>query len=510
MNSNVTIAPNIYVREFADVQNDDEFVKRVYGHKALNILKTQLSKTYASKFTRVQIEEMKQNVICRHSKTREHAYGKVLLGGDGQNEPKTVWSCRCENTECYAYDKCMNLPNALRIVRGDFKDAGYEGYKSDDDDNIFNPPPKPIAVSVPETPETPKTDLYAESYCPPPDSQVLVVCESAYETGYFSTILYKNKVRHRVLRSEGYTLNRRIADVFWDYCSDTIDKDAFFDRCQVRLGLSDEELSEFYDALFKLCGDSSVIPEGVLKISSLADALNESPELISECVLNMDDNGDFPVTLCVWGSSEAAAALKDSGKYNDIFYLECDNAVKILAETAELSGLRPSAVKVIKKKTPSDWRFAKSALGRPYRIGKAGKTDGTETQRCLNVELGLWGDVDGKSFLADQIGDTLGLQNYISEKIREGDELVIEKNSDVGGYWFWHNGNALGRVPDEIIREMHSIEGFPEGFTGFDGIYVRNAVTCLSEKDDPTVPLRFRETRVWLGLDITGYANVLI
>ena len=76
--------------------------------------------------------------------------------------------------------------------------------------------------------------------------------------------------------------------------------------------------------------------------------------------------------------------------------------------------------------------------------------------------------------------------------------------------WFSHDGNLLGEFPEAIIREVKSIEGFPDDFIGFEGIYVRNIVTCISEKDDRTIPLRFRESRIWLGLDVTGFAKVLI
>ncbi|MCL2071048.1 MAG: hypothetical protein FWH07_02305, partial [Oscillospiraceae bacterium] len=342
MNSNITIAPNIYVRSSAIVQNDDEFVKRVYGHRALNILKTRFAKTYASRFTRAQIEEMKQNVICRHGKTREYAYGKALLP-DG----KVVWSCRCEHTDCHAYDSCMSLPNALRIVREGGGEAvtskllnpdEFDGKSIDDD--VFEPPHVSIVLerlneiltwneldsdvnsplekageSMPAecqglNPNPENKSAIAEKFIGCRDKRVLVVCKNSYEAGYLSTILYKNKVRHRLQRLEGYTLSRKIADVFWDYCEETIDREVFFNRGLVRLGGIadygdfDKELEKFYDALFRLCGDSGIGESGGLRVSQLADALNESPELISECVLNMDDY-DFPVTVATLGQFNA-------------------------------------------------------------------------------------------------------------------------------------------------------------------------------------------------------------
>ena len=556
--SNVTIAPNIYVRTSVNVQNDDEFVKRVSGHKALNILRSRLTRAHTTKLTRAQIEEMKRNVICRHGKTREHAYGKALM-----EDGKIVWSCRCEHTNCHAYEKCMNLPNAVKITRGTLLESENEMLADMDvesiGDDVFEPPYPPVAEPVlpalndikyeweqpqaeqpwaeqmqveqpwaeqpvtatlgatqqgqetieftaekqggvakiePVTEELPT--IFAETFCPAPDKRVLVICETPSEVGYFSTLLYKNKIKHRLLRPEGYTLSRKIADVFWDYCAQTIDKEAFFDRCLVRLGLFDEtELSDFYEALFKMCGDKTIGESGGLNVFSLVDALNDSPELISECVLNMDVP-DVPVTV----STLKSLTVED--EYDEVYLLEGGKTGTMLTATENLFGSTPL---LIQKENVTDWLLNRSSLGRAYRISMNNYNGAC---RCLNVELGLWGDIDAKSFICDHIGDSLRLQLYIAEKIQEGDELTIEKNTDEGGYWFYHNGNILGEVPDLIIREIRAIEGFPEDFSGFEGVFVRNIVTCISEKDDSSLPERFKDSRLWLGLDVTGYAKVLI
>jgi len=345
---------------------------------------------------------------------------------------------------------------------------------------------------------------YAAEKCEfDPLQRVLVICDNSYNAGYFSTMLYKNKVKHRLLRSDeyGYTLNRRIADMFWDYHGDVIDKDAFFDRCFVRVGGDENEFSDFYDGLYKLCGVGSEgqATTGGLKVSRLVDALNDSPHLISESMLNMNDAG-CAVTVATLES------LSPDDEYDEVMILECGDALTMYTAIEDLFGSSPM---IIRKETPSGWLFSKSALGRPCRVSMD-NYKGEKGRHCLNVELGLWGDVDGKSFLTEQTGDAIRLQLYIAEKINEGDELTIEKDPDTGLYRFCHNGNILGEFPSAIIREFQAIEGFPEDFIGFDGLYVRNIVTCISEKDDFSVPVRFRESRIWLGLDITGFARVLI
>jgi len=348
-------------------------------------------------------------------------------------------------------------------------------------------------------------ELTAESFCGIPDKRVLVICDNAFEVGYFSTLLYKNGVEHKIAGAEDYTLNRRIADIFWDFCGDEIDKEAFVMRYLVRaydVDATEDDALEFYEALLLLCGEKrdDRSDSGVLKIADLTDALNRKGGLISECILNMDD--EFcPVTLAT------LAALSPDDEYDEVM---------VLTETGEpsslyaaVSGVFGAAPVVIRKEAISGWMFAKSTLGRPCRVA-LDNYKGEAGRHCLNVELGLPGDVDGKSFLTEEMGDAIRLQLYIAERIAEGDELTVEKNPDTGDYRFCHKGNVLGEFPQAIIREVCGIEGFPDDFVGFEGVYVRNIVTCVSDNRDPSVPERFRESGIWLGLDITGYAKVII
>jgi hypothetical protein len=269
----------------------------------------------------------------------------------------------------------------------------------------------------------------------------------------------------------------------------------------------ESEALEFYDALYALCG---IAGTDSLRITELADALGQKTDLISECVLNMDDPY-CPVTL------STIETLSPDEEYDEVMLLagealaEGEGAAKSAKSGFDLfeavSVVFGSPPAIVKKEPVGGWVFSKSALGRPCRVGLDHYT-GEASRHCLNVELGLPGDVDGKSFLTEQMGDAIRLQLYIAERIAEGDELTIEKNSDTGGYWFCHEGNLLGEFPAATIREVCSIEGFPDDFIGFDGVYVRNIVTLVSAQNDPTVPPRFRETGIWLGLDITGFAKV--
>ncbi|MDR0222773.1 MAG: hypothetical protein LBI38_04460 [Oscillospiraceae bacterium] len=501
---NVTVASNIYVRTAPALQGDDAFIKSVYGHRALNILKSRFPKSYASRLTRAQIEEMKQNVVCRAGKTREHAYGKALANN------KIVWSCRCENTGCYAYERCMGLPNALRIKRGAASEgeipAEPNGYGFDYDRCSFEPPvskvaEKPEKYRGGEIAAVPVEASYgvfphpAEKPAFDPNIRTLIICESVQEAGFLSTILYGEGIRHRSLCSEGYTLHRRIADVFWDYCGEEIEREAFLDRYAVRADASYKEAREFYRALFEMCGN----PETeTLRIDVLADALSGSGT-VSERMLNMEDP-DCPVTIATLGG-------QTDGVYDKVLALEGANAPLSFAPYSK-ERFGDGSATVIKKGDPANWVFGKSPAGRRYRVVR-GNYRG-EHSRCLNVELGLWGDVDCKSFLADETGDAIRLQLYIAENIKAGDELTIEKNAVTGGYSFYHKGNALGGFPEAAIREIREIDGFPEDFSAFGGVYVRNIITCVGDRDDATLPARFRESRIWLGLEITGYAKVKV
>ncbi|MCL1881013.1 MAG: hypothetical protein FWF76_02415 [Oscillospiraceae bacterium] len=543
LKSNITVASNIYVRRFPQVQNDDEFVRRVYGHKALNVLKTRFPKSYAAKFTKPQIEEVRQRVGCRNSKNKERVWGRVWVDG------KLAWSCRCENTACHKYEECMKLPNAMRIVRVEYSselkndelETGVVGGKIgeltgensgfDYEDASFEPPHVSVILPIlsdildksnnedgltkTQTVVTASDEIVvAEEFSEPTDGKrILVICESIDEAGYFSTLLYGNNVRHRIFGAERYTLNRRIADMFWDFCDYEIDKDAFLMRYAVRIGEGEndsEDALEFYEALYSLCGDIKG-RQPILKITELADVLSRLPDTVDECVLNIDDIYS-PVTVITF---DDVKKHNISGKdYDEIMLLlgdalteeELKKEAELFTAVGEFFEMTP---RVVKKRAVDGWFFCKSSLGRPLRVA-LDNYKGEASRHCLNVELGLPGDVDGKSFLTEQMGDAIRLQLYIAERIAEGDPLTVEKNADNGGYWFCHDGNVLGEFPMATIREVCSIEGFPDDFIGFEGLYVRNIVTCISEKKDPTIPSRFKETGIWLGLDITGYAKIML
>lgn len=491
--SNITVSPNIYVRSAQTLQTDDAFIKNVYGQKALNILKTRFPKSFASRLTRAQIEEMKQNVICRVGKTREHAYGKALADG------RVVWSCRCENSDCYAYERCMNLPYALRINRNAFLGPDEENYGEGEDYGFnfdacdFEPPEKPAPPDVSRMPDI--TELIPEEEDAKPEANIfpftaeniainegvktLIICESAQEAGYLSTLLFKRGIRHRTLFYDGYTLNRRIADIFWDFCGDEIDREAFSDRCAVRLGSDAREAESFYDALYDICGDPST---GSLRISLLADALSGSAR-ISEYMLNMTD---CAVTVTLQNSAG------QGGNYDQTLILEGDYS------TNEL--LKNLSAFILKKE--EDWRFSKSGNGRNVRLNERGD--------CVNVELGLLGDVDCKKFLLEETGDAIHLQLYIAERVKAGDELTISKNTVTGEYSLYHKGVPLGGFPEAVIREVRAIDGFPDNFESLEGVYIRNIITCVGDKNDMTLPARFRQSRIWLGLEITGYAKIRV
>ncbi|MDR0197477.1 MAG: hypothetical protein LBI36_04585 [Oscillospiraceae bacterium] len=494
--SNITVASNIYARKAQTLQADDAFVKSVYGHRALNILKSRFPKSYASRLTRVQIEEMKQNVVCRMGKAKEHAYGKALANG------KIVWSCRCENAGCYAYERCMSLPNALRIERGaaSAESPEQDEYGFDYNKCSFEPPSPPARSADAFGGKAPPAEKgfgvfphTAEKPAFNPNIRTLIVCANAQEAGYFSTVLYKERIKHRSLCSEGYTLHRRIADVFWDYCGEEIEKEAFLDRYMVRVGGTEEQALEFYRALHEMCG---VPGTDALKVSDLADALNGWSGAVSEHILNMEDP-DCAVII-------AAPDSPAPGGSDLALVME---GLKVSPQFVKERFGAPIAA-VIKKEKFAAWLFGKSQSGRSYRVGSDNYAG--ERKRCLNVELGLPGDVDCKNFLAEETGDAIRLQLYIAEKVKAGDELTVEKNAVTGGYSFFHGGNALGGFPDAAIREIRGVDGFPEDFCAFEGFYVRNIITCIGDRDDLTLPPRFRDSRIWLGLEITGYAKVKV
>ena len=106
--SNVNVVSNIYIRNpdsisgtRDDLNKDPVFVAKVSGTAALAEIKNRTRGISATvKLSPIQEEELNQGTQCSYAIKGDTVFGKVLNNG------KIEYECRCENTECYRYNKC--------------------------------------------------------------------------------------------------------------------------------------------------------------------------------------------------------------------------------------------------------------------------------------------------------------------------------------------------------------------------------------------------------------------
>ena len=122
--------------------------------------------------------------------------------------------------------------------------------------------------------------------------------------------------------------------------------------------------------------------------------------------------------------------------------------------------------------------------------------------------MGLNCDIDNISFISKNSNDYLNIQEYIAKKISVGDEVELVLNQTLNTYCIYHNNFKIGQLSDRIIDEFRDAinktgdkRNIPIKLTG---VYVSNVITIVNNKYDENIPLRFRESNMWLGVEIIG------
>ncbi|GLI18355.1 hypothetical protein TSYNTROPHJE_01680 [Tepidanaerobacter syntrophicus] len=111
LRSNVTLKSNVYPVKEKFAIYDEDFVKRVRGKKALDVLTKRLDYFSANWLTPVQLKEIETGTSCYYSPKGELVAGTIKKGG------KIIWVRRCENEKCRLLEKCKKDPDFFFIKR---------------------------------------------------------------------------------------------------------------------------------------------------------------------------------------------------------------------------------------------------------------------------------------------------------------------------------------------------------------------------------------------------------
>lgn len=330
-----------------------------------------------------------------------------------------------------------------------------------------------------------------------------ILCRNNGEAEYISHFLHKKRISHNLLRGVGQitSLNRWIADCFWDYQADTrISEETFIKRYCERVSDNEVYAEQCFEALCELVyGDDKPF----IETKKLSVALSKPLAKISELMLNSEESLLTVSTIhkvkgrefdCVYLLDSGFAANATDTEEARVWYVGCTRAKK------QLNKLKKKKKKYLRKSSSNQFRW--TGLG--YHKSRWGNN------HCSNLVVGLPNDIFDAGFVAGDLEQAIETQEYISEAISVGDELQIILTGNV--YHVQHKDKIIGSLDSSLYNEFWNIA--KENFQGsnpppfLSPIFVTNVVTVTPVKFPEGVSTYFRNTNFWLGVELSGFPKI--
>jgi len=330
-----------------------------------------------------------------------------------------------------------------------------------------------------------------------PHIKTAILTRTNAEAEWVSAKLYRKQMPHTLLRSVGSapSFHRWMADMFWDYRESRISKSDFFERYLARVINNAQSAEEAYRAVIDLIyrGDRM---EEFFSLDGLINALNRGQDA-SPLLLNESHDALTVSTIhkakgrefdCVYLLA-AFSPKNDNTEEARVWY------VGATRPRSSLSVMTPLKV-YTKKPTP---------MNRRIFTGRKFKSD-----YCQRLVVGLPGDVDSIGFVAGNLMDALDKQKYIANNIQINDpvDLIYDKKK----YCIYHKNMNIGSLRPEVeddfwhAVQMTDIKGrIPPRLTE---VYVKNIFSVVASPFSSSVDPMFKESRFWLGVELTGFAKV--
>jgi hypothetical protein len=333
-----------------------------------------------------------------------------------------------------------------------------------------------------------------------------VLCRNNGEAEYVSHFFHKKHVKHTLLRSvaQTATLKRFIADCLWDYHADSrITREEFIGRFCARVTCDDETANNMFDALSEAAHGNK---GQAIEIEKLARALSRPASKLPDSLLN---ERTAPLTVSTIHKAKGrefdTVFLLDSNFPPDdaenteearVWYVGCTRA-KI--ELYKLSRKNP----YLKRSSNYIQRWTRRNIYRASRTQKY-------LSHCRGVVLGLPMDFSDAGFVRGDFAAALKTQEYIAQNVKIGDDAEVVL---VGSkYQVRRGGNVIGYLAEnmpsqlrKIARESNSASGTPPYLSP---VYVSNIVTVTPFQFPNDVPAYFRDSRFWLGVELTGFPEI--
>ena len=330
-----------------------------------------------------------------------------------------------------------------------------------------------------------KIESYIKTLTAPPTVSTAILSRNNGEAEYISGLLCKKGIFHTLNRgvNNAVPLPRWIADVFWDYCRETMSRNTFIERFSFRCN-SALNPNNVWQLLCKLSGLQDTETVSVSKLIAALTVTNNIPGEFYE---------ESP-SLTVSTIHKAKGS-----EFDRVVMLESD--IKPCSDSAEearvryVSLTRPKSQFITMKKNTKYFKRTKS--GRVIETGLHNIYKKSNTF-CKCITVGLTGDIDNNSFVSGDFESIIDLQEYIIHNVKMYDKVNAKLSSDSGLYKIIHNGHCIGSLSKKMLEEIEIgvkatdyKHNMPECL---ENLYISGITTEVLKKFSDGVPIENQES----------------
>ena len=330
-----------------------------------------------------------------------------------------------------------------------------------------------------------------------------ILCRSNAQAEWLSAKLLKENIPHNLLRNSNdgnYSLNRWIADIFWDFHDKRCKRTDFIDRYCARI--CDDEIiaNKMFDAVrhsIEIVLDKKVDSD-LLEMNDFRETLQKENEL-DKNLINTQTNHLVVTTI-----------HKAKGReFDNVYLLNQKNKISDNTENARVVYVGITrAKKNLKIFTLPfiDFSKSKSNSNSNRCIRKREKYKKTH---CAYITV-LPNDIEKISFVDGDLSRAISNQKYIAENVKINDEVTLILND--GKYEIFHDCRLIGSITDEAKQDFKrciDLTDYNKNMPPFiSGFFVSNIVAVTPQYSEIRIEPMFKESLIWLGVEITGFGKI--
>lgn len=334
---------------------------------------------------------------------------------------------------------------------------------------------------------------------------IAILCRSNGDAQILSQLLNRKEIQHTLTSqpTDRPNYTRWIADILWDHCEDYIQKEEFIQRFYARAKGNDDMAEQFFSQLRNVSlGDNNQSPLTGIEKKILFEKLftNSAPE--------------YPLLLPEKCRVTVSTIHRAKGQEFDHVFFQY-SPLKINAETTEEARIAYVAVTRPKKKLTlltknKRYKFAFTQKRRVFSYCRK-----QNKKICTCISFG-GEDIKGSSFVDGDFVQVIKRQAYIAKKVAIHD--TVELHLEDGQYQVMHIQPETGKLvalgylsqtAQEEIKYCVGIRADSQVPQRIHQLYVTNIVTYYQKRIENSTPELFRKSKVWLGIEIGGFAKVV-